>query len=69
MRPSPRLVAAAKHAPLLILLFVGSVWIVVTGIASVARGQLSEGWLRIGLALVLAVVLFFVLRRALRDYG
>lgn len=69
MRPSPRLVAAAKHVPLLILLFVGSIWIVATGIAHVARGQSGEGWLRIALALVLAVTFLFALRRALRDYG
>jgi len=69
IRPSPRLVAVAKHLPLLILLFVGSIWVVATGIVNVRRGQQGEGWLRIAFAVLLVVSFLFVLRRALRDFG
>jgi hypothetical protein len=69
IRPSPRLVAVAKHVPLLILLCLGSIWVVATGIAHVTRGQQGEGWLRIAFALVLVVSFLFALRRALRDFG
>lgn len=69
IRPSPRLVAVAKHVPLQILLFVGGIWVVATGIVYVTRGQPGEGWLRIAFAVLLAVSFLFVLRRALRDFG
>jgi hypothetical protein len=69
IRPSPRLVAVAKHVPLLILLFVGSIWVAATGIVRVTRGQPGEGWLRIAFAVLLVVSFLFVLRRALRDFG
>ncbi|MGH2982736.1 MAG: hypothetical protein ACRDK5_00540, partial [Solirubrobacterales bacterium] len=36
-RPSPRLVAAAKHGSLLALLLVGSIWIVTIGIGYLTR--------------------------------
>ena len=68
-RPSPRLVAVAKHGSLLVLLLAGSIWIVVTGIGYLARGEPGSGWWRIGWALVLAVAFVFFLRRALRDWG
>jgi hypothetical protein len=69
MRPSPRLVAVAKHVPLLILLFVGSVWVVATGIGYVASGRSGDGWWRIAFAVLLLVAFLFALRRALRDFG
>jgi hypothetical protein len=69
IRPSPRLVAVAKHVPLLILLFVGSIWVAATGIDRVTHGQQGEGWLRIAFAVLLVVSFLFVLRRALRDFG
>lgn len=69
MRPSPRLVAVAKHVPLLILLFVGSIWIVATGIGYLASGQSGAGWWRIAFAVLLLVAFLFALRRALRDFG
>lgn len=69
MRPSPRLVAVAKHVPLLILLSVGSIWVVAAGIVHVTRGQQGEGWLRIAFAVLLVVSFLLVLRRALRDFG
>jgi hypothetical protein len=47
MRPSPRLVAVAKHIPLLILVCVGGICVIATGIVHVASGQPGEGWLRI----------------------
>ena len=38
-RPSPRLVAGAKHVPLLILLSLGCIWVAATGIVHMTRGQ------------------------------
>jgi hypothetical protein len=67
MPPSPRLVAVAKHVPLLILLFVGSIWVVATGIGYVASGQSGDGWWRIAFAVLLLAAFLFALRRALRD--
>jgi MYXO-CTERM domain-containing protein len=66
-RPSPRLVAVAKHGSLLILLLVGSIWIVATGIGYVTSGQSGDGWWRIAFAVLLLVAFLFALRRALRD--
>jgi MYXO-CTERM domain-containing protein len=66
-RPSPRFVAVAKHVPLLILLLVGSIWIVATGIGYVTSGQSGDGWWRIAFAALLLVAFLFALRRALRD--
>jgi hypothetical protein len=68
-RPSPRLVAVAKHGSLLVLLLGGSIWVVATGIVFVTRGQPGEGWFRIAFAVLLAVAFLFALRRALRDFG
>jgi hypothetical protein len=69
MGPSPRLVAVAKHVPLLILLFVGGIWVVSTGIVHMTSGQPGEGWLRIAFGVSLIVGFLFVLRRALRNFG
>jgi hypothetical protein len=69
MRPSPRLVAVAKHVPVLILLCVGGIWVVATGIVHVTSGQPGEGWLRIAFGVSLVVGFLFVLRRALRNFG
>ena len=69
IRPSPRLVAVAKHVPLLILSSVGSIWVAATGIVRVTRGQPGEGWLRIAFAVLLVISFVFVLRRAVRDFG
>jgi hypothetical protein len=69
IRPSPRLVAVAKHVPLLILLFVGSIWVMATGIGHVASGQSGDGWWRIAFALLLLVAFLFALRRAFRNFG
>jgi hypothetical protein len=69
MRPSPRLVAVAKHVPLLILLFVGSIWTVATGIGYLASGESGAGWWRIAFAVLLLLAFLFALRRALRDFG
>jgi hypothetical protein len=68
-RPSPRLVAVAKYAPLLILLCLGSIWVVATGIVHVTSGEPGEGWLRIAFGVSLVVGFLFVLRRALRNFG
>lgn len=68
-RPSPRLVAAAKHGSLLALLLVGSIWIVTIGIGYLMRGETGSGWWRIALAVLLGLAFLFVLRRALRDFG
>ncbi len=68
-RPSPRLVATAKHGSLLILLLVASIWIVTIGIGYLTRGEVGSGWWRIALAVLLGVAFLFVLRRALRDFG
>jgi hypothetical protein len=69
IRPSPTLVAVAKHVPLLILLFAGSIWVAATGIVHVTRGQPGEGWLRLAFAVLLLVSFLFALRRAVRDFG
>ena len=69
IRPSHRLVAVAKHVPLLILLSVGSIWVAATGIVRVTHGQSGEGWLRIAFAVFLVISFVFVLRRAVRDFG
>jgi hypothetical protein len=69
MRPSPRLVALAKHVPLLILLCVGGIWVVATGIVHVTSGQPGEGWLRIAFGVSLVFGFLFVLRRAFRNFG
>lgn len=68
-RPSPRLVATAKHGSLLVLLLVASIWIVATGIGYLVRGEPGSGWWRIALAVLLLIEFLFVLRRALRDFG
>jgi hypothetical protein len=62
-------VAVAKHVPLLILLFVGSIWIVATGIGYLASGQSGAGWWRIAFAVLLLVAFLFALRRAFRNFG
>lgn len=46
-RPSPRLVATAKHGSLLVLLLVASIWILTIGIGYLARGEPGSGWWRI----------------------
>jgi hypothetical protein len=68
-RPSPWLVATAKHGSLLALLLVGSIWIATIGIGYLARGEPGSGWWRIFLAVLLAVAFLFALRCALRDFG
>jgi hypothetical protein len=68
-RPSPWLVATAKHGSLLVLLLVGAIWILTIGIGYLARGEPGSGWWRIALAVLLAGAFLFFLRRALRDYG
>ena len=68
-RPSPRLVAVAKYVPLLILLCLGSIWVIAIGVDDMTSGQPGEGWLTIAFGVSLVVGFLFVLRRALRDFG
>jgi hypothetical protein len=68
-RPSPWLVATAKHGSLLVVLLVGSILILTVGIGYLVRGEPGSGWWRVAMAVLLAVAFLFFLRRALRDFG
>jgi hypothetical protein len=69
IRPSPRLVAVAKYVPLLILLCLGSIWVIAIGVDDMTSGQPGEGWLTIAFGVSLVVGFLFVLRRAFRNFG